>query len=268
MFIGALFIFEAASCGKSTEKEQEVPVAAPTVLSTIQFQNTCEDAGGFTETQFETAAHLAFRRVTQPGIQVGRGVLVGKLAETDGQTALSLSIRLSVNGLAKPVETSLFATAAARLPVSEMVQKGLSDLSIAVKELLHLIHATQERQIEALASAELDVQLWAAFLLGEASVLDAVKPLCFMLGDPRDEAAEAAAEALKKIGATTAVPLIIQSIRRGDLRSEVRAIEVMGRIGGKEAEAYLEMTAVGHEIREVRHLSQSLLETLQKSSTR
>jgi hypothetical protein len=51
-------------------------------------------------------------------------------------------------------------------------------------------------------------------------------------------------------------------MRRRDLRSEVRAIEAMGHLGGAEAEAYLEMTAVGHEVPEVRILSKRLLQKI------
>ena len=53
-----------------------------------------------------------------------------------------------------------------------------------------------------------------------------------------------------------------------DLRSEVRAIEAMGRIGGEEAEAYLEMTAVGHEVPEVQALSKDLLKKMKRGRSR
>ena len=83
-----------------------------------------------------------------------------------------------------------------------------------------------------------------------------------LLSDPRPEVAEVAAQSLAEIGDERAVPVLIKSIERGDLRSQVRAIEAMAVIGGEEAEAYLEMTAKGHEIEEVRTLSFAALKKI------
>ena len=78
------------------------------------------------------------------------------------------------------------------------------------------------------------------------------------------EVAEAAAVALGDMGDESAVPVLIQSMDPRSLRSEVRAIEAMARIGGKEARAYLEMTAEGHENSEVRELSEGALQRMRK----
>jgi HEAT repeat protein len=98
--------------------------------------------------------------------------------------------------------------------------------------------------------------------LGQRKVRAAVPAIGDLLDDPREQVVEAAAEALAEIGDEKAVPFLVKGMRRWDLRSEVRAIEAMGHIGGEEAEAYLEMTAIGHEVPEVRILSKSLLQKL------
>jgi HEAT repeat protein len=99
----------------------------------------------------------------------------------------------------------------------------------------------------------------ALSLLGAAKTRVAIPAIGLVLKDPRERVAESAADALVAIGDESAVPILIGAIRRNDVRSEVRAIEAISRIGGKEARAYLEMTAFGHENSEVRALSQNAL---------
>jgi hypothetical protein len=48
-------------------------------------------------------------------------------------------------------------------------------------------------------------------------------------------------------------------------RSEVRAVEALGRIGGEEAEAYLEMVAGGHQVEEVRRIARDALQRRRKN---
>ena len=113
-----------------------------------------------------------------------------------------------------------------------------------------------------------DEQLFALRLLGLRKAREAVPAIGRLLEDPRIQVVEAAAEVLAEIGDERAVPFLVQGMRRRDLRSEVRAIEAMGSIGGKEAEAYLEMTAVGHEVPEVRALSKNLLKQMNHGRSR
>jgi len=141
-----------------------------------------------------------------------------------------------------------------------LLKKSLNDFKVAVLEFIFLVNAKPEIWIERLDSAEPDIQIFAAQLIGEKKINKAIFKLSNLLSDPKEQVAEAAADALKKIADIKSVPLIIKSIRRGDLRSEVRAIETMGHIGGDEAKAYLEMMALGHESKEVQNISLRLLE--------
>ena len=236
----------------------------------VRFQNGLDDSESYTEPVFASAAERAFQRAVPEGVVIQKAAVTGILEPDGDQMQLSLALQLSVRGSSRPVETSLFAVAGLHRPAREVAEKGLSDLSRAGRDLLGLLVAPPDRLTAALSSAELDVQVLAARLIGERHLSDpkTAAALCRMLTDPRDEAAEAAAESLKAVGTPAIVPLIIRSVQRGNLRSEVRAIEVMGRIGGPEAEAYLEMTAMGHEIPEVRSLSRSLLKTMRETAAR
>ena len=53
-----------------------------------------------------------------------------------------------------------------------------------------------------------------------------------------------------------------------DPRIAWRAIEAMAQIGGSEAQAYIEMVALGHEVPEVRRLAQEKLEELARLKKR
>ena len=191
----------------------------------------------------------------------------GSLDTTAGEGAMMLEARLGKSPAGVPITATLVATGKTDTldEARALVRKGLVDLAAALASLMRLAGGSHDDWIRALDSAEPDEQRLAAELLGRNKVRQAVPRFAEMLADPREPVAEAAADALAEIGDPSAVPLLIKSIRRGDLRSEVRAIEAMGRIGGPEAEAYLEMTAGGHEVEEVRRLSQRALDRLRSS---
>lgn len=215
------------------------------------------------EQEFRSLAQNASQYFRPQGKGSCQIIVVGELDITgetgtlylDAQTqaeaqAKSNSVKTGI--AAEGMTTSLGAT-------KELVSKGLKDLFLAVGELVTLTRATATQWIKALQDPEPDMQLLALRLLGKNRIRRAVVPIAQLLKDPREQVSEAAASALGDIGDPAAVPLLIQSIERGNLRSEVRAIEAMGRIGGTEANAYLEMTALGHEVPEVRRLSATLL---------
>ncbi len=205
-------------------------------------------------------ADVAFLDVTRKGPAFETGVLRAVVEEGEGEDNLLLiTVRLEVKGCAEPVETSLQAAFGKERPVPGVVQRGLKDAAYAAAEMVALIGAPPARLIEALSSSEPDIQLFAAKMVGLRKIKGAAEPLCQMLKDPREEAAEAAADALKKTATQKDVPRVIQSIVKRNLRSEVRAMEIIAALGGNEAEAYLEMTSLGHEIPEVQSISQSLL---------
>ena len=189
-----------------------------------------------------------------------RLVLKGSLSEVKGEGAFIVEAFIR-GGLPIPLSTGLLAMGPISDSKSEakLLDKGLVDLRYALKSLLKLCDGDIQMWRRALDSAEPDEQIFAARLLANAKQAVAVEPIAALLSDPRPQVAEAAADALGEIGDERAVPLLINSIKHGDLRSEVRAIEAMSRIGGKEAKAYLEMTANGHEIDQVRKLSAAAL---------
>jgi hypothetical protein len=190
--------------------------------------------------------------------------LQGSLDTTAGEGALVLEGQVRSTAFGVPVSTTLAATGKAESAedARALVGRGLGDLAAALTALARLAGGDHKTWIRALDSAEPDEQRLAAALLARDKVKTAVPHLGRLLADPREPVADAAADALVTIGDRSAVPIFIESIRRGDLRSEVRAIEAMGRLGGSEARAYLEMTAGGHEVEEVRRLSQRALDAM------
>ncbi|MFO8073929.1 MAG: HEAT repeat domain-containing protein [Polyangia bacterium] len=203
----------------------------------------------------------------------GRLSVVGLLepaAGREGQGEVVIEARLRADGLEAPVTAAVAAEGSASNPsqARELVKKTLRDLSRAVREMLSLLDGGPEDWIRGLDSPEPDLQILASRLLADERVKEAVPALGEMAADPRPHVAEAAAEALGRIGEESAVPLLIDSIRRGDLRSEVRAVEALARIGGDEAEAYLEMVAGGHQVEEVRRIARDALQRLRNRQSR
>lgn len=192
----------------------------------------------------------------------------GTAGAAPGDARLTLEARIRARGLGDPVTAGVVALGSAgdREAVTRLLERALADLARGVRAQVALLHAGEERQVLALDSPEPDEQILAARLLSRRRSRAAVPALGRMLEDPRPHVAEAAAEALAVIGDPAAVPLLIGAIRRGDLRSEVRAIEALAAIGGAEAEAYLEMTALGHEVEEVRRISEAALGRLRDAA--
>ena len=219
-----------------------------------------------TRDEFRKVVASRFRTVDVRRLTIQRAAIKGDFEVAEGGGQLVLEVRIQVESLGVPVETTLLATAGISpdRPPRDILEKGISDLTVAVTELLRVAAASPKEWIRGLQAPEQDVQLLSIQLLGKSKEVSGVHPLAVLLSDPRERVAEAAAEALVEIGDRQAVPLIIKSIKRRHLRSEVRAIETIGRLGGDEARAYLEMTAIGHELEEVRRLSRSLLNKLPK----
>ena len=190
--------------------------------------------------------------------------VAGVIETNEGEGALVLETKIHLKTHMKPFETGIAALgpAGSKEEALSLVNRGISDLSHALSNLLKLVGAPEDVLISALDAAEPDEQLMALRILGHSKVRSAVPAIGKLLTDPRIQVSEAAAEALAQIGDEAAVPILISAIKRYDVRSEVRAIEAMGRIGGDEAKAYLEMTATGHDIPEVRRLSKALLEDM------
>ena len=190
--------------------------------------------------------------------------VTGMWENRGGEVALSLEAKVRGGALRVPIGAQIVATGPAgdRGTEISLVTRGLADLGEALAAMFNLYGADEAAWTRALDAAEPDEQVLALALLGEAKSRAAVPAIGAALKDPRERVAEAAADALAAIGDERAVPLLIGAIRRDDVRSEVRAIEAISRIGGKEARAYLEMTALGDELPEVRALSQSALDRM------
>jgi hypothetical protein len=266
----ALEVILAGSC-----KEASNTVSPPKRASRLEFDTigwTMESDGdeAISEAAFDQAIKAAFRKVTLHRLEARRTSLTGEMAVSESRGALALEVRIDTAEIPFPLTMTLAADAdingAQRLDA--LMRRGLADLASATQEMVRVAEGGEREWTSALSSAEPDIQILGARLLGVNRVKKAIAPVAALLTDPRDAVAEAAADALKRIGDKKAVPLLIRSIRRGDIRSEVRVIEAIGNIGGAEAEAYLEMTAIGHELAEVRRISKELLAGLRKEKKR
>lgn len=229
-------------------------------------------AGGLAPRDAGECARRASEMISRlPAIALGDGAaappkvdLTGLWESAGGEVVLSLEAKLRSPALRVPVGAHVVATgrAADRDAEIALVARGLEDVGRALASLFALYGGGEAAWIRALDAAEPDEQVLALSLLGDAKSRAAIPAVGRALKDPRERVAEAAADALVAIGDESAVPVLIGSIGRDDLRSEVRVIEAISRIGGKEARAYLEMTAYGHEIAEVRSLSRSALDRM------
>ena len=270
------FLAAGGACtGSAPPKLAEEPPTRLTLDRTdLSIIGEAAEAYAFDDGAFHllVATALGELPMLPPALRDGRldvvGVLepapVGPEGAIAGDARLTLEARIRARGLGEPVTSGVAAVGSGgdRAAVTRLLERALADLDHGLRTAAGLLGAGEERLILALDSAEPDEQILAARLLSERRARAAVPALGRMLEDPRPDVAEAAAGAMAAIGAPEAVPLLIRAIRRGDLRSEVRAIEAMAAIGGAEAEAYLEMTAVGHEVPEVRRLSEAALRRL------
>ncbi|MDJ0765026.1 MAG: HEAT repeat domain-containing protein [Myxococcota bacterium] len=261
--IVAAVVTRLAACGDRSKPATQIE------LGTVQWTGMDSQSSILSTEAFKSLAKEALADISAPGNRATEVKIAGHLETDEGNGALTLEAYADVAQLKIPVKAAVVATGSADSPssVKDLVKKGLADLSRAVSNLLKLVDAPPDALVRALDSAEPDEQIFALHLIGQRRIPGAIKAIGRRLDDPRAPVAEAAAETLGLLGDASAVPLLIASIKRHNLRSEVRAIEAMGRIGGKEARAYLEMTATGHEIEEVRRLSEHLLKQLgQKNS--
>lgn len=267
--VGMLFVLSSQvfCCGR-----QDAPPApkktAPAGLAfeAVEWRTEGSGAGAIDASEFGRMIAAAFRAVPPGPRSVTRSHISGLLDLTGGEGRLALKVRLEKEGVPIPISLAVAATASLEDAEStrRMVRRGLEDLASAARAAIRVVDGDKRVWISSLEAAEPDLQALAAQLLGAFRVQEGIASLAALLSDPRETVVEAAAEALAQIGDERAVPLLIRSIPRGDLRGEVRVIEAIGRIGGREAEAYLEMTALGHEVPEVRILSQNLIDRLRK----
>ncbi len=262
-----LFSAMAVACGdRGCQSSESNPTQSQLVLGSIHWDGQGEALDALDEGTFRELARKAFTGLEETPEGAGAMVLSGGLHITDGRGSLVLNASIRIDGLPESIRAGVAAQGSATDSSSArvLVEKGLADVKEALKRLFALVRADEGHLIRALDSAEPDEQVLAAMLLGLKRVKKAVPTLGRLLGDPREQVVEAVADALAEIGDQRAVPYLLGAIHRNDLRSEVRAIEALGRIGGKEAMAYLEMTALGHEVEEVRQISKALLERTRK----
>jgi len=259
IFVVAGFVLGILSCrDQNTAAPSQQPAV---VISSVAWTYNGTPNSRIGEKDFRALAEEARQSFAPMRRLPCRVIIVGELNVINDRGTLYLDAQAQTDRTDASIKTGIaaegLATDAAMAKL--LVRKSLKDLFAAVGELVALAQSTPAKWIKALQDPEPDMQLLALRLLGKHSIRRGVVPIANLLGDPREQVSEAAAAALGDIGDPAAVPLLIKSIERGNLRSEVRAIEAMGRIGGPEANAYLEMTALGHEVPEVRRLSAMLL---------
>ena len=201
------------------------------------------------------------KRPPSPSLNVN-----GVFDEIEGDGAIIIEAALKGTQAGVPLEAAVVVQGRISNEKSavELMNKGVEELETTFRSLFRVYGGTATIWRRSLDSAEPDEQILAVRLLARDHVAAAVESIGKLLDDPREQVAEAAAAALGDMGAESAVPILIRSMNPRVLRSEVRAIESMARIGGKEASAYLEMTAEGHENPEVRELSKGALARMRK----
>jgi len=265
----AVFVLSSACGGNDTAQDRDASVVT---LGAVAFAPVAGAPSAPDERLFKAAAAEMVARLPRFPARAQTGAtpqleLTGMWDVVEEEVALRVEAKLRGVDTRVPVRAAIVATGRAKdaAAATEIVRRGTGDLGKALASMFALYGAGEGAWIRALDAAEPDEQMLALSLLGDAKSRAAVPAIGAILGDPREQVAEAAAETLVAIGDRSAVPLLIAAIRRNDVRSEVRAIEAISKLGGKEARAYLEMTAIGHEIPEVRALSVGALERLRNA---
>jgi hypothetical protein len=253
-------------CGNGGGGEKGAPasvavVAGSTVIAPTGDSAFSADRSACERAAVEMVARLPKLAMSPPPERPPRVDVTGMWEANGEEIALSLEAKVRSSGLVVPLGASVAATGRAKdgAQALAIVSRGLTDLGNALGSLFALYGADEAAWIRAIDAAEPDEQVLALSLLGRAKSRTAIPAMGKALRDPRERVAEAAADALMAVGDESAVPLLIGAIQRNDVRSEVRAIEAISKIGGQDARAYLEMTALGHENPEVRALSQDAL---------
>ncbi len=236
-------------------------------LDSISWGGNADVEGMLAEDELRSVFEKALRSLKAPAEDAMLNADVQ--GDSDGnETGIFVKAWIRSEDITVPITTSLVVTGPGSDSenLKKLSARSADELVGALEGLFRIYRSDSEIWIRSLESAEPDEQVLAMRLLAEKKVVSAVPGVAELLGDPREVVAEEAADSLVKIGDESAVPLLIESIRRGDLRSEVRAIEAMGRIGGSEATAYLEMVSQGHEMPEVRRMSSDALKRLHSSN--
>lgn len=255
-----------SGCGDRTSKSAP---PQPIEIGSVGLSYTDSRTALLSASTFEELTRAAMTGLWAPSGYPPLGKLIVEGAWIAGeadQAQLAVSARLRLSSLPFRLEANVVAGGAAPNveAANQLTASAVVELRAAVARHLSLLEAGPDRLIRGLDAAEADEQVLSARLLGERRERRAVAAVIRLLGDPREPVADAAADALMKIGDPAAVPLVIASIKRGDLRSEVRAIEIIAHLGGSEARSYLEMTAAGHPHPEVQQLSRQFLERLNR----
>ena len=241
------------------------PASAHPALGRVTWSSTRAAKNPPARELFEEVARRAVSKMPAPATGVPLSVDVQGIYDRSDNEALAI-LTGRVEGVQRGVRLEAKVVAKATLgeefDARALLESGMGDLARALGAMSEIATGGEEAWLRALQSAEPDEQILGIRLLGRKRVKGAAERLAALMSDPREQVAEEAAEALARTGEPGDVPLIIESIGKGDLRSEVRAIETMGKIGGAEARAYLEMTAFGHEVPEVRRVSADALKRM------
>ena len=268
--IRALFViaFSVYGCGPS-EDAPMTPHRSLSDLLRVTWRMSGDAGATIDRKQVADIAGRAFSGLRPPKAGAARVRLIGELTVADKQGVLSLEGRVAVPGLSFPVVTRIAATGSAKdaPQMTRLLTDGIADVVAALGEMLPLVDINAGMLVKSLQAAEPDVQVFAAKLIGMKKPANAAKAVCPLLKDPREVVAEAATETLMLLRDPSSVSCVIGSISKQNIRSEVRAIEILGHVGGEEAVAYLEMVAGGHELAEVRSLSETLLKGLKEETS-
>lgn len=138
----------------------------------------------------------------------------------------------------------------------------LQDMKSGLASNIRICNGNHHTWIAALNSPEADEQILALKLLKNQGKSTAAPEVINLLNDPRSEVGVAATETAAVLANRAHVAQIIDIAKTGGIEVEARCVQVLSRIGGADAIAYLEMLAVGHENPQLRELSFNALKRL------
>ncbi|MBN2716716.1 MAG: HEAT repeat domain-containing protein [Deltaproteobacteria bacterium] len=237
-----------------------------------------DDSGAITNASFEqllkTKVVTPLPRLAQEGVSVlfVRGTLTTITVRSDDprydQSEMMLEGRFLYSDMSAAVHLPVKVVVLGRIDGTDpkkrnrLVLGAMTDLQRGLASHIRICNGTAKRWVAALKSPEPDEQILALSLLQQYRKKFAASKVIELLNDPRIEVGQAAVEAASELADQRHANRIIEIAQGGGIEVEARCIQVLSRIGGEDAVAWLEMLALGHQNSQMRELSFNALKRL------
>jgi HEAT repeat protein len=194
-----------------------------------------------------------------------------------GRGLLRVLVRVSVDPLSSAVEGLRVVDEG----MAERAADSEGDLTAALQQLaerlvddlvgelggrLQLMRGSEAALLAALQTPPGALRDEAVSLAGERQLRSAVPQLLVLLDTAEGPLRDRLVGALASIGDPRAVRPLTEHVRFSDVVELTKTIDALARIGGRDAESYLQMVAAAHDRAEVRQVAERALVHLRARS--